>query len=360
MLIQKVITFPRKVWYEVISFGDISHGGYGTTGRYDITKNTPLRRIEVYFDTELVSNENSFAFISKEGGIVCWGNASYVEGSDFLGVNGNRSSNGYVEQDFIDEQVKKIGANVNLHGDLITAGFEGCTSSSIQKDFCKTEDDLRVDCNPHTGKCGYGLGDFYPFIKVDNCKQCEEIANNKDLALAGAGAAPTNIHTFTRDGVLVPNFSPTFENSEVTCFSKGQLGGVIQNFQTFGSTFYTSTYQNCLSQKDVSISGDNTYYGRFPTPILGEDVGAGPSGSCCFGLICEEGFNEYKHHPTSEQCKDFKICYELLTEEQCYKQSFTLYNFVGTASKPIKYKTYHDFVPDVNCVDRTGEEGCQP
>ena len=122
------------------------------------------------------------------------------------------------------------------------------------------------------------------------------------------------------------------------------------------------------------MSGDETYYSKFPTPIKGEDVGPGPSGSCCFGLICEEGYNEYKHRPnieSSEQCKDFKICYEVLTEKQCYDQKFSLYvglagdlPFIKTRTAfdqaEITYKTYHDFVPDVNCVDRTGEEGCQP
>lgn len=358
----------------VFSFGRIANGGYGTSERFDglDRKFTPIRKLRLEV---LVSNENSFAGFSKDGGIVCWGNADFTEDcisvdtdAEYIEASLNRNTTTGVTQRFIDKQLKKIGSNVNLHGDLITAGYEGCTSSSTQKDFCKTEDSLRVDCNPHTGKCDYGLGDFYPFIKVDNCKQCEEIANNKSY-----GSTPyTSIHLFTRDAVLVPNFQPTQNGTEVTCFREDSncetIGGGLRVI-TNGSSSYATTKSRCeqgnLGNRGVAVSGDETYYSKFPTPIFGADVGPGPSGSCCFGLICEEGYNEYKHHPNSEQCRDFKICYELLTEQQCYQQKFTLK--AGTSLTPINflnneitYKTYHDFVPDVNCVDRTGEEGCQP
>jgi len=368
----------------VFSFGRITNGGYGTSDRFDglDRKFTPIRKLRLEV---LVSNENSFAGFSKDGGIVCWGNADFTEDcisvdtdAEYIEASLNRNTTTGVTQRFIDKQLKKIGSNVNLHGDLITAGYEGCTSSSTQKDFCKTEDNLRVDCNPHTGHCGYGLGEFYPFIKVDNCKQCEEIANNKHYS---GFHTYRNIHLFTRDSVLVPNFQPTLDGTEVTCFREdsncGTIGGedrVITN----GSSSYAATKLRCgqgdLGERGVAVSGDETYYSKFPTPIFGADVGPGPSGSCCFGLICEEGYNEYKHRPLhhlSEQCKDFKICYEVLTEKQCYDQRFTLFAgshgelpFIKTRTSSdhaqITYKTYHDFVPDVNCVDRTGEEGCQP
>lgn len=334
-----VLTTDNKVY----SFGAIANGGYGTTDRYDETKNTPVRRFKF---NKIISNENSFAGLSQEGGIVCWGNASYTQ----IGL---QTIGSHVEQDFIDEQLKKIGANVNLHGNLITAGYEGCTSSSAQKDFCKTEDKIRLDCNPHTGHCDYGLGDFYPFIKVDNCKQCEEIANDKSYNANDY----RNLNLFTRDGVLVPNFQPT---TEVTCFYKGIKNGVVHP-DTYGQSFLLTNKITCDNLQNglggIAVSGDSTYYSKFPTPILGVDVGTGPSGSCCFGLICEEGYNEYKHHPNSEQCRDFKICYEVLTEAQCYKQKFTL--FTGGGAE-ITYKTYHDFVENKTCADRTGEEGCQP
>lgn len=359
----------------VFSFGRIANGGYGTSDRFDglDRKFTPIRKLRLEV---LVSNENSFAGFSKGGGIVCWGNADFTEDcisvdtdAEYMEASLNRNTTTGVTQRFIDKQLKKIGANVNLHADLVTAGYEGCTSSSTQKDFCKTEDNLRVDCNPHTGHCDYGLGDFYPFIKVDNCKQCEEIANNKSYSLTPY----TNIHKFNRDGVLVPNFQPTLNGTEVTCFGEnydcGVIGGglrVITNGSFSTNTTKLRCEQGDVGKRGVAVSGDETYYSKFPTPIFGADVGPGPSGSCCFGLICEEGYNEYKHSPTSEQCKDFKICYELLTEQQCYQQKFTLK--AGSSSEPINflnnneitYKTYHDFVPDVNCVDRTGEEGCQP
>ena len=379
---------------KVISFGDFKKGGYGTTDRYDgiDRKFTPVRRFSLEC---LVSNENSFAGFSIDGGIVCWGNQEYTDGCisadmdvEYIEAATNRNNTTGITQRFIDKQLKKIGANVNLHGDLITAGYEGCTSSSTQKDFCKTEDNLRVDCNPHTGKCDYGLGDFYPFIKVDNCKQCEEIANNRSYSIPS-----TNIHRFSRDGVLVPNFEPSESFTEVTCFSESSSCGVIPGGSrviTNGADSFAATKSECengfeyrapifggfltRTLKGVAVSGDETYYSKFPTPITGEDVGPGPSGSCCFGLICEEGYNEYKHRPHLEhwdQCKDFKICYEVLTEKQCYDQKFTLraggagdLPFIKTRGvndiAKITYKTYHDFVPDVNCVDRTGEEGCQP
>ena len=356
----------------VFSFGSFTHGGYGTTDRFEFTSDRPPTPIRKRRLNQIISNENAFAGIEQDGGIVCWGNGT-TEGGCSQG-GGTIPINIY-SQSFIDEQLKKIGDNVNLHGDLITAGYEGCTSSSTQKDFCKTEDDLRVDCNPHTGHCDYGLGDFYPFIKVNNCKECEEISNEQNYSLAS-----TNIHRFTRDGVLVPNFQTTQDNSLVNCFNETSICGSFQNPPiTTGYRHVVLGKRQCEeaiptftgSSRGVAVSGDETYYSKFPTPITGEDVGPGPSGSCCFGLICEEGYNEYKHRPTSEQCKDFKICYEVLTEKQCYDQRFSLYAgpggslpFIktrGISDSPlITYKTYHDFVPDVNCVDRTGEEGCQP
>ena len=381
----------------VVSMGAISHGGYGQTGR----RSDGPHRGEAHpspvrdrFLESLECNENSFAGLSIDGGVVCWGNAVYDDNcihpdlgkdslADFTEAGQNRSLVRGVTQRFIDAQLKKIGDNVNLHADLITAGYEGCTSSSTQKDFCKTEDNLRVDCNPHTGHCGYGLGEFYPFIKVDNCKQCEKIANNTNYAFT----SDTNIDSFTRDGVLVPNFEPTLDGTEVNCYKPTVVcstypGDTFRNVTTGGYSVIKSKFR-CTTDSfsdftggtpGVAISGDESYYSKFPSPLSGADIGAGPSGSCCFGLICEEGFNEYKHHPTSEQCKDFRICYELLTEEQCYKQKFTLragnpgdHPFIKTRGgvgeldiAKITYKTYHDFVPDVNCVDRTGEEGCQP
>ena len=360
----------------VISFGRFTHGGYGTTNRFENTVDHPPTPIRRRYLHQIVSNENAFAGIEQGGGIVCWGNGT-TEGGCYQGTT---PINIY-SQPLIDEQLKKIGDNVNLHADLITAGYEGCTSSSTQKDFCKTEESLRVDCNPHTGECDYGLGDFYPFIKVDNCKQCEEIANNTNYAFT----PDTNIDSFTRDGVLVPNFQPTNARDLVNCFRTESTCGAKNPLTASRTTGYIhQILDKATCERDtfggvgfpygVSVSGDETYYSKFPTPIKGFDVGAGPSGSCCFGLICEEGFNEYKHHPTSEQCKDFRICYELLTEEQCYKQKFTLragnpgdHPFIKTRGgvgeldiAKITYKTYHDFVPDVNCVDRTGEEGCQP
>ncbi len=364
----------------VLSFGSFTHGGYGTTNRFEHTPDHPPTPIRRRYLHQIVSNENAFAGIEQGGGIVCWGNGT-TEGGCYQG-GGTIPINIY-SQPLIDEQLKKIGDNVNLHEDLITAGYEGCTSSSTQKDFCKTEESLRVDCNPHTGECDYGLGDFYPFIKVDNCKQCEEIANNTGYSLI---SPDDNIHRFTRDGVLVPNFQPTNAGSLVNCFRTDSTCGVKTVTTASRTTgFLHQILDKATCERDtsiggfgfpygVSVSGDETYYSKFPTPIKGFDVGAGPSGSCCFGLICEEGYNEYKHRPnieSSEQCKDFKICYEVLTEKQCYDQKFSLYvglagdlPFIKTRTASdraeITYKTYHDFVPDVNCVDRTGEEGCQP
>lgn len=375
-----VILGSLKASGSVISFGSFTHGGYGTTDRFENTPDHPPTPIRRRYLHQIVSNENAFAGIEQGGGIVCWGNGT-TEGGCYGGA-GTIPINIY-SQPLIDEQLKKIGDNVNLHEDLITAGYEGCTSSSTQKDFCKTEESLRVDCNPHTGKCDYGLGDFYPFIKVDNCKQCEEIANNTGYSLI---SPDDNIHRFTRDGVLVPNFQPTNAGSLVNCFRTDFTCGVKNVTNASRTTGYLhQILDKATCERDtsaggfgfpygVSVSGDETYYSKFPTPIKGYDVGAGPSGSCCFGLICEEGYNEYKHRPnieSSEQCKDFKICYEVLTEKQCYDQKFSLYAglagdlpFIKTRTASdraeITYKTYHDFVPDVNCVDRTGEEGCQP
>ena len=313
---------PGEDGYRVFSIGNILKGGYGTTNRYDLTKNTPLRRYNV---TEVVSNSNSFAAITTKGTIVCWGNATYDPYTT------------HVNQDFIDSELERIGNNVNLHNNLTTAGYEGCFSETSQKDFCKTEEYKKPDCNVFTGECDYNLGNFYPFEKVDNCEECRELSK---LSSTVTSASSFDLNQYTP--------------SNPACFVKAQEGdpAVVQDF-TFGHIYVEGLSESYC--ENSAYNGVGGVYTRTP------ELGIEPSGSCCLGLICEEGFNEFAPDPYSDKCKDLKICYDDVTEGQCYDQRFKISRFNYSLYETSIYhdfKMYYHFKKDSRCSQRTGEQGC--
>lgn len=316
--------------FKVHSYGDYVYGGWGTTERYWNTDRTPAMEYEF---SAIVSNMNSFAGITTDGAIACWGYADLDW--DSVPVNTSRGTvyiayGKWFTQNFIDDQIRDIGPNVSLHSNLKTAGFEGCSSSSSQKDFCKTEDQKKPDCNVFTGECGYGLGDFYPFVKVDKCEDCYELKSDANIGT-------TNFSIF--------NFTPG-------CFAKANDGGALQNF-TRGHYLYEdiATVNQCNSI---------TFANGFPNPGIFLDnfkTGKYPSGSCCVGVVCEEGYNEFAPTPQSLPCEDLKTCYDGLTEGQCYDATYR----ISTNKNPtpwLQFKTYHDFKENTTCSTRTGEENC--
>ena len=312
-----LIQIPGEDGYRVVSIGNIVDGGYGTTNRYDLTKNTPLRRYNV---TEVASNWNSFAAITTEGTIICWGHAE------------KDSLTHHVNQTFIDSELERIGHNVNLHQNLTTAGYEGCFSNSAQKDFCKTEEYKRPDCNVFTGECDYDLGNFYPFEKVDNCEECRSLTQYFQPIIKS-------------NSLVLNDYAP--ENP--ACFAKAQEGypaAVVQDF-TFGHFYLQGVTESYC--ENSAFNGIGGVYTRTP------EVGIEPSGSCCVGLICEEGFNEFAPNPFSDKCKDLKICYDEITEGQCYNQRFRLYRGDDRWNE---FKMYYHFEKDKQCSQRTGEQGC--
>ena len=298
--------------YKVISVGDIFYGGYGTTSRYDATKNTPVRRYRV---VEVVSNENSFAAITTEGTIICWGHARKIDDQ--------------VHQTFIDSELEKIGYNVNLHNNLTTIGYEGCFSDTAQKNYCKTEEHKRPDCNVFTGECDYDLGNFYPFNKVDSCEECHNM--------------PTYYQpVITSNSFILNDYTP----EDPACFRKAIVNNVYQPF-TFGETYVQDVTEDYC--ENYAFNGIGGVFTRTP------EVGIEPSGSCCVGLICEEGFNEFAPNPFSDKCKDLKVCYDEITEGQCYDQRFRLGRGNDIWNE---FKMYYHFEKDKQCSQRIGEQGC--
>ena len=89
----------------VLSFGSFTHGGYGTTGRFENTSDHPPTPIRQRYLHQIVSNENAFAGIEQGGGIVCWGNGT-TEGGCYAAPENPRPINIY-SQPLIDEQLKK-------------------------------------------------------------------------------------------------------------------------------------------------------------------------------------------------------------------------------------------------------------
>ena len=298
--------------YKVISVGDIFYGGYGTTSRYDATKNTPVRRYRV---VEVVSNQNSFAAITTEGTIICWGHARKIDDQ--------------VHQTFIDSELEKIGYNVNLHNNLTTIGYEGCFSDTAQKNYCKTEEHKRPDCNVFTGECDYDLGNFYPFNKVDSCEECHNM--------------PTYYQpVITSNSFILNDYTP----EDPACFRKAIVNNVYQPF-TFGETYVQDVTEDYC--ENYAFNGIGGVFTRTP------EVGIEPSGSCCVGLICEEGFNEFAPNPFSDKCKDLKVCYDEITEGQCYDQRFRLGRGNDIWNE---FKMYYHFEKDKQCSQRIGEQGC--
>jgi len=298
--------------YKVISVGDIFYGGYGTTSRYDATKNTPVRRYRV---VEVVSNQNSFAAITTEGTIICWGHARKIDDQ--------------VHQTFIDSELEKIGYNVNLHNNLTTIGYEGCFSDTAQKNYCKTEEHKRPDCNVFTGECDYDLGNFYPFNKVDSCEECHNM--------------PTYYQpVITSNSFILNDYTP----EDPACFRKAIVNYVYQPF-TFGETYVQDVTEDYC--ENYAFNGIGGVFTRTP------EVGIEPSGSCCVGLICEEGFNEFAPNPFSDKCKDLKVCYDEITEGQCYDQRFRLGRGNDIWNE---FKMYYHFEKDKQCSQRIGEQGC--
>jgi len=338
----------------VYSKGHMFYGSYGKTNTYYESKYTPLRR---YLVRDIVSNANSFAGITNKGTLVCWGPAFY----DRLGGE-NR---GHL-QDYelgIVKQLKKIGNNFTSNNEDAVYGYEGCFSDSNQKDFCKTEEYKRPDCNIFTGECGYNLGNFFPFHKVDACEDCEDLSN-----------LYINKERYFNEETL-EFYSPKNE----ACFARAKSFN-IYDYQTqvlldntYGESYFTAEgidynpakfkipYEDFCKSKS-----SNSNYAQYP--ILGGiyartvELGIEPSGSCCVGVLCDERYEDVIPNTNqvfpSQSCKDLKICYDNLTESQCRDQRFSIDRIGGVTNYGIYFQTYNHFSPDTKCSDRLGEKGC--
>jgi len=342
----------------VVTIGNNDRGGYYRTMRSgnDFVREDPLppnfaSPVKDYLFERVISNNNSFCGERIGGGVVCWNRA--------LGLIQTPPNINLEER-----ATAAIGANGFAKYEDYIHTYEGCASSSNQKDFCKTEESTKPSCNIYTGECDYNLGLNYPFVKVENCDECQQIKT--DLPGSEGWVLLYDIH--------MPDRFPYLETiTNRACYRDFSRWPASSRTPPDDDLIFSPTRPTFLYTDYEGTNTDNCTGNSYPVFMTDIRNGVEPTGSCCWGVVCEDGYEEYSPLPDHEffsnyTCNKLKDCY-ITTQQRCDENksyfirpdkgdySEANYNNYAEENK-LYFKTYSNWQANKTCESRTEEEQC--